>query len=215
MSKRFLLAGDVGLKVSDDYMMHDGVHFTITEEDDFLDNSFTGAYRYDRIAQTTTSEEEEVWLGNLRAQLAMISVSTDPLSAFDSWCKVTSSDAVDSGDRIDVTARVQIQEDSEISPSVSIFWAQSLNREFNDDGQTPWTKTQMTLSADGSYTGSFDVDKLIPGKEIPEIAWYVQVEESVLAPDGQRHPRRDATPIRLLREQLPLTCTDFTRACGM
>lgn len=197
---RYILHGDVGFAdVTSDYFMHDSVQFTITEDTAFLDSFKAIPIRYERMAQSPSHEYEANRQTVLRGQMVRVLASADLISAFDSWAKVTSANVDDTGTKITITTRVQT---SGATPAVNVYWAESPNREFNDADQTPWNKVQLNVDG-GVYKGSFTPTA---GQEV---AWFIEVEEHMQVPSGDSYPRRDATPIHLLRELPKLSCTSY------
>ncbi len=201
----FILHGDVGMVLSPSYAMHDAGQFTIGQDTGFLDAFSADRVRYERLAQSPGEAFEHAWHLTIRGHMIAVLAATELLPAFDSWIDVIAAEAQDDGVTISISAQV-LSAQVLGSTAVTLYWAESPNREFHDLGQTPWNAVALTLQGD-RYVGAFTPQA---GQQV---AWLVSAEEKIAAPDGQLHPRRDSSPIRLMRELPRLSCTQLPVVC--
>ena len=203
---RLILHGDVGMVYPTGYAMHDSGAFTIAQDTAFLTSFRAVPHRYFRLSQSTTKQEEDQWRRRIRGSLAKTLVSPGLEAEFDSWGQVVEATAADDGGEIKVSATVQV---SGANPySVELYWAHSPNREFHDLHQAPWNMVSMR-KVGSAWEGTFT-----PPTTDNEVAWYVQIEESVALPGGTTLPRADSSPIQLLRELPKLSCTGYVPICS-
>lgn len=196
------LGGDVGMPG-----MHDGIHFTIGADTHFIENFNVKPFRYDLWAGPGTANSSQAHANNNRklAIFAQLLSSSEKSRLIEQWVKVEKARAFDDGKNIIFEAA--IAGNSDIS-HVYAYWNQSPNREFNDLHQEEWKKIELFRVSDSNIYKSKDV--IIPEPNY-EIAWYVEVQENDNLGGGLIIIRKDASPIKFLRELPARVCDSFKK----
>lgn len=191
-----LIAGDTGMPG-----VHDGIWFTMGAETSFLEHFTAKPFRYDRWSAISGDKDAE--MARRIALTSYLLTVADPVAEMANWIHVVSAAANDDGTAVSFSVAVTT------SPNLThvyAYWNQSPTREFNNTGQAPWQQIEL-VPLSQSPTTFVSSQAVIPTAGW-EVAWYAEAIEN-LSVGSVTLARKDASPLKLLRELAPLTCSSY------